>query len=335
MIMEVNGIGNNNPMFYITDWNITPGYHKFEKHRFPQGYIELMPWFTLNWKDINQHITGKDNIIFINTPVGDELAKLKIIQQLIPNNKVFIIQEGNFRDWYEWSATEQELYIECISTCTAFMCNTDVIDEARVFAERLLHGRICTNLFTESPRGWGGEYVFLINPIKRFQTGMIAHKLVRDSVPMEVPVFSMKYTRPSNPVPYHAYPDSYKMPGFTLLDRCSPDEWLGRIYNCRFGVDIARDYAGGNSALEFASLGIPLIGNIKLESQSDLFPDVSFEYNDSKNIKNAIKMLLNDKDFYNEVATKAHNRAINHWNSHVVVNEFKENLKVYLNGRNS
>ena len=121
--MDLGGTGNKLKMFYVTDWNINPGFHKFEKHRFPQGYIELMPWFTLNWNDIDKHITGKDNIIFINTPIGDELNKLKKIKSLIPNNTVFVIQEGNFRDWYEWSAEEQELYIECISTCKAFMCN--------------------------------------------------------------------------------------------------------------------------------------------------------------------------------------------------------------------
>ena len=41
--------------------------------------------------------------------------------------------------------------------------------------------------------------------------------------------------------------------------------------------------------------------------------------------------LLTDKNFYNEVAFKAYDRAINHWNSTTVVNEFKQNLKKYIN----
>lgn len=320
-----------NKIFYITDWNISPGYYKFDKHRFPQAYIELMPWFTLTWKDALNYITGENNIIIANTPIGDEINKLKIIQKLIFNNKVFILQEGNFRGWYEWPAPAQELYIDLLSKCSAYICSEDVAKEARIYTKNLLHLRICTNMFTEFPRGWGGDYIFIVNPIKGYQLGMVSHKIVYDCVPKTETVYSMRYKRPITPIPYISYPDEYTLPGFKLFDQCSPDEWLTRIYNCKFGVDITRDYAGGNTVLEFASMGIPLIGNINLQPQLDLFPDISFDYLDVEGIQNAINLLLNDKDFYNEVSNKAHNRIKEHWLSPIVVDEFKQKLKLYIN----
>lgn len=333
MIMEELGIGTQNKkLYYITDWNITPGYHKFDKHRFPQGYIELMPWFTLNWKDIDDYITDSNNIIFVNTPVGNELQKIKIIHKLILNNKVFILQEGCFWDWFEWPAEEQELYIDAISKCTAFVCSEDIAKTAKIFSKNLIHNRICTNIMTESPREKGGDYVFIINPIKRYQRGMISHKIVYDCLPKNINVYSMRYNRPKQFNELLSFPDSYTMPGFKLLDYMGNDEWLNVIYNSKFGVDINRDYAGGNSVLEFGSMGIPLIGNIELYPQQDIFPDISFEYHDVERIKKAIYLLLNDNDFYNEVSNKAHNRIKTHWLSHIVVNEFKQKLKPYING---
>lgn len=317
-------------MYYITDWAVEPGNYKYDYHRFPQAYIELMPWYILNWKDVNNVINDANNIIFVNTPVGDELNKLKKIKELIPNNKVIVIQEGCWWDWFEWPAEEQQLYVEILSSCHAFHCNKDIEKDARIFTDRLLFGRICTNQIAESPRGWGGEYVFIANPIKRFQRGMIAHKLVNDSVPTDVPIYSMKYNRPKNFNELLSFPDSYTMERFNLVDSMPLNNWYGMIYNSKFGVDIARDHAGGNIVLEFGSLGVPLIGNVELQPQSDIFPELSFEYHDVDGIKKAIHLLLNDKDFHNEVSLKAYNRVKEHWNSETVVNEFKENLKEFL-----
>ena len=315
------------PMYYITDWMIQPGNYQFDTHRFPQAYIELMPWFALNWKDVATHITGTDNIIFVNTPVGNEYEKLLIVEQLLPNNKVIMLQEGHFESVFEEPANVQELYIGILSKCTAFMCSVDVAKVARIFTDKLVHGRICTNTVLDAPRGWGGDYVFIPAPTKAQHKGMIAHKIVYDTVPRDIPVYSMRYKRPSKD---SRLPDAYKMPGFNLWDPCTPEEWLQRVYNCKFGIELVKDWAGGNNVMEFGGMGIPLIGNISLQPQYDVFPDLSFEYYDVDGVKNAIHLLLNDIDFYNDVCKKAYDRVISNWNSAYVVEEFKQNLKPFL-----
>ena len=108
------------------------------------------------------------------------------------------------------------------------------------------------------------------------------------------------------------------------------NEWLQFIYNAKFGIDIHREFSGGNCSLEFGSLGVPLIGNINLDTQRDIFPDLSFEFNDYDRIKNAISLLLNDKDFFEEVINKALTNTKEKYNSQTVVENFKQEINKFL-----
>ena len=72
------------------------------------------------------------------------------------------------------------------------------------------------------------------------------------------------------------YPDNYILPEMDLLGFMPLDKWWNTIYSSKFGIDIHREFAGGNVSLEFGSFGVPLIGNINLDTQRDIFPDLSF-----------------------------------------------------------
>ena len=108
------------------------------------------------------------------------------------------------------------------------------------------------------------------------------------------------------------------------------DQWLGFIYSSKFGIDIHREFSGGNVSLEFGSLATPLIGNIHLDTQRDIFPDLSFEFTDYKSIKNAIKLLVNDKDFYEEVSKKALSNTKEKYNSELITSNFNKELTQFL-----
>jgi len=63
--------------------------------------------------------------------------------------------------------------------------------------------------------------------------------------------------------------------------------------------------------------------------QRDIFPDISFEYTDYDNIKNAINMLIHDKDFYEDVSKKALENVKTLYNSKYITDEFaKEVIKI-------
>jgi hypothetical protein len=321
--MDVTGTGNSKKHYYITDWNIAPGHYAYDKHRFPQAYIELAPWYILNWKDIDNVIKGKGNIIIANTPVHDELAKLRLIDALMQDNEVYLVQEGTVWDWFDWPAPEQELYVKLLANTKGFLYSNEYDRKAlSVFTSNFLKVPACTNRFVEDVRKEPGEYVFLVNPNKRYQRGMISHKLVYDAVPEEIPVYTMSYNRPTNFNELLAFPDSYTMPGFHLLPYMQHDEFLSTVYNCKFGVDINRDFSAGQLAVDFASLGVPLVGNIELDPQRTLYPDTSFEWNDYDRIKKCILQLSKDVEFNQEVGRKALENAKEYYTSSKVVSKY-------------
>jgi hypothetical protein len=115
------------------------------------------------------------------------------------------------------------------------------------------------------------------------------------------------------------FPDEYVLSNIELKNRMDLNKWFEFIYNSKFGIDIHQNFSGGNCSLEFGALGVPLIGNINLDTQKDIFPDISFEYNDYEQIKNAIH-------FYNEVSSKSLVNTKEKYNSKLIVKQFKQDV---------
>lgn len=318
-----------NKIYYINELGYPDGYHKFDNHRLPQAYIDLLNWYSLSYETFQSHILGKNNILIFQSPTNNELKKLESIIPYLDNNFIFITQESNIFDWFDWSASEQELYIKILSKCTAFLYHNEYDKKImEIFCSNFIKYPGCTNLILENPKLYNqGNYIFIPGPIKRYQRGMITHKIVSDIV-KEIPVYSMNYTPPKNyPL---SFPDAYKLSNINLLNRQNKDNWLGFIYNSKFGIDIHREFSGGNVSLEFGSLATPLIGNINSDTQRDIFPDLSFEFTDYNRIKNAINLLVNDKDFYEETSKKALFNVKEKYNSELITSNFNNNLIQFI-----
>ena len=326
MIMEVNGIGNNNMdnVYYINELGYSRGSHKFDLHRLPQAYIEYFPWITISWDEI--YTVPKNSIIFVQTPCSDEFNKLNKLLSIIDDNTIFINQESNIFDWFDWDARTQQAYIECLSKCKAFCYHSEHDRKVmEVFCSSFIKYPGCTNILAETSKKFNeGQYVVIPNPRQRHQRGMISHKLASDNI-KNIPIYAMSYKRPiTNEL--LTFPDEYILSNIELKNRMDLNKWFEFIYNSRFGIDIHQNFSGGNCSLEFGALGVPLIGNINLDTQRDIFPDISFEYNDYEQIKNAIHLLLNDSDFYNEVSSKSLVNTKEKYNSKLIVKQFKQDV---------
>lgn len=332
--MVQNGTGLDKPIYYVNDLNFQDGYYSFERHRTPHAYMELFPWQSLSWQTLYSTVKEGENIIFVQTPTSDEKEKLRILLPLMGNNKVFINQESTIFDWFDWDGETQALYIECLSKCTAFCYHNEQDKELmKAFTSNFVKYPGCVNLFVEHPREEDhGSYVSIAGPFKRYQRGMIVHKLVHDTVPSDVEVRTMRYNRPPEGagITSLSFPDSYRLGNMKLQDFMRVDQWHNYIFNAKFGVDIQREYSCGNNCIEFASLGVPLIGNIDLDCQRDIFPLTSFEYRDYDGIKKAIKLLLEDKDFYKTVSAQALTNVKNLYNSTLIVENFKQEVNKFL-----
>lgn len=310
-------------VYYVNDLGYQNGYHKFDNHRLPQAYMELFPWYSIRWDSIDE-IKGDNNIIIVQTPTNNELKCLQIIDKLADNNKVFINQESSIFDWFDWPAPEQQLYIKILSKAQAFLYHSEHDKEVmKIFINNFIKYPGCINFTIFSPKLFNqNQYVLIPNPIKRYQRGMISHKLVTDILPNEE-IYGMTYNYPLQNYNL-AFPDKYQVGNMKLLPRVSFNDWIGIINGAKFGVDIHREFSGGNVSLEFGALGVPLVGNLDLDIQRNIFPDLSFEYKDYDNIKKIIKMLNEDKDFYEEVSKKALYNTQNMYNSDKIVGEFKK-----------
>jgi len=316
--------------YYINDLGFNDGYYQFDRHRTPHAYMQLYPWYSVRWDSIDQSITGTGNIIFVQTPTSNEVQKLSKLLSIIDDNIVLINQETNIFDWFDWTAEAQQLYIKCLAKCKAF-CYHNEYDKnvMSVFVDKFIKYPGCVNLFTDSPKTYGtGDYIAIAGPFKRYQRGMIVHKLIDSTVPSDVPVRVMQYNRPpeGTGITSLSFPDSYRLGNMQLQPFMTVDNWISYVYNAKFGIDIQRDFSCGNNCIEFASLGVPLIGNIQLDCQREIYPLTSFEFNDYANIKLCITRLINDKDFYEEVSRLALENAMSKYNSINVINTFKQSI---------
>jgi hypothetical protein len=163
-------------IYYINDLGYQNGYHKFDNHRLPQAYMELVPWYSIRWDSVDE-IKGDNNIIVIQTPTNNELKSLQKIEKLLDKNTVFINQESSIFDWFDWTAPEQELYINILSRCKAFLYHNEYDKNLmKVFINNFIKYPGCINFSVPEKKQFNeGKYVFIPNPIKRYQRGMIGH----------------------------------------------------------------------------------------------------------------------------------------------------------------
>ena len=322
-------------IYHVCDWNFKPGYYKnqFDRHRFPHAWFDTGIFYLVSYKDATRVIKGENNIIWFNTPVHDELDKLKIIDSFIDNNDVYINGEGTIWEWMDdWPAPEQELYIKLLSKCKAYVVANEFDQhQIRLFTPTTFKVGPCTNKFVEEARKELGEYIFIANPSKRYQRGMMSHKLVYDSAPKNIEVYSLKYNRKPHIGNSLSLPDSYSMPGFKQLDRMDWEKFMAVTYNSRFGVDIHRDFSAGQTAVDFGSLGVPLVGNIKLDAQRIIFPDLSFEWDEYEKIKECIHLLSVDDDFCLDMGKKALENTKKYYNSVDVLSDFITRFNIMQN----
>jgi glycosyltransferase involved in cell wall biosynthesis len=327
-------------IYYINDLGFNRTFPKFDIKRLPFAHMEYYPWHPVSWDKINQEISGEGNIIIIQTPVGQEELKLKIAIELAEKNIVFVGQESSVFDWFEWSATEQELYTNLLSKSKAFLHHSDFDKRVMsIFIDKFVKWNGCIDVSVESYKSFedSGEYISLPTPVKRYQRGMVTHQLASRCVKeyealhnKNVPIYSLSYNRP-NQNHNLSFPDSYKLDNINLVPKMNHSDWMGFIHNSKFGIDINREFSGGNVSLEYAALGVPLIGNRHLDTQSELFPMLSFDVNDYDAIKNAVHLLLNDKDFYEECSKSALKTVKESFNSKVVVENFRKEFTNILN----
>lgn len=83
-----------------------------------------------------------------------------------------------------------------------------------------------------------------------------------------------------------------------------------KIYSACWGaVSMSNEYTWGRYSLDFATLGIPVVGSFRQFTQNILFPSLCFEpYLETSNAVEVTKKLMADKSFYQTVINYAQNQ---------------------------
>jgi hypothetical protein len=86
-------------------------------------------------------------------------------------------------------------------------------------------------------------------------------------------------------------------------------EWLAAISGAYIAVHPMPAAAAGRDQIAFAALGIPCVGNVELDIQRELFPDLYLDdLYDPDGIRMLVSQLLGDDDFYKDCRDRAMKR---------------------------
>ena len=87
-----------------------------------------------------------------------------------------------------------------------------------------------------------------------------------------------------------------------VLPRLIWIDWIKTLSTFKYAVHMMPTIAAGTFSLNCAYLGIPCIGNIKVDTQRKCFPELSFESEDIAGARTRAKTLSEDKHFYESMS---------------------------------
>lgn len=123
-----------------------------------------------------------------------------------------------------------------------------------------------------------------------FQSYIVATEF---NVPIYVPASHCKRTGEEK------VPDLHHMPWVFWT------KWMEQLSTFKYTVNLMPTVAAGTFSLNCAYYGIPCIGNEKVDTQLEFFPELSIDVNDVYEARHMAIMLREDKNFYDQVSYHA------------------------------
>lgn len=96
-----------------------------------------------------------------------------------------------------------------------------------------------------------------------------------------------------------------QVPGLKHLPWVMWNDWMAQLATFKYAVNLMPTVAAGTFSMNCAYFGIPCIGNEKVDTQINLFPELSIDVNDIHMARHLAIQLRNDQGFYDHVAAHA------------------------------
>ena len=114
---------------------------------------------------------------------------------------------------------------------------------------------------------------------------------------------------------------------FQHLPRVMWVDWIKQLSTFKYAIHLMPTVAAGTFALNCAYLGIPCIGNRKVDTQATCHPLLCVDTEELVSARHLVNKLKNDKDFYNRCSEEA---KLN-YQKHYGVDTWKTNMFQILN----
>lgn len=104
-------------------------------------------------------------------------------------------------------------------------------------------------------------------------------------------------------------------------------DWMKQLGSFKYAVHLMSTVAAGTFSLNCAYLGIPCIGNKKVDTQSTCHPELSIDVSDIEQARYLAKRLKKDPLFYEHCSKTAIEKYKSHYNVDLFINKIKNTIK--------
>jgi hypothetical protein len=209
------------------------------------------------------------------------------------NKKVYYIQEGPHWWWNDYEVVDQIKFYN-------FLSNTDGIfahNESDVnYYKGLLPNKkveVISTLMIETLikdiKSEKEDKVLIGGNFARWYGGFESYMVATE---FEVPIWVQDSHAKRN--------NEGAMDDLNHFERMSWIDWMREVSKFKYAVHLMPTVAAGTFSLNCAYFGIPVIGNVKVDTQKTLHPLTSVDVDDVKGARELATKLKNDKDFYNQ-----------------------------------
>lgn len=215
------------------------------------------------------------------------------------NSKVHFIQEGP--NWWpqDYTVEEQIDWYNTVASCDSIFChNEHDLKYYRglfpTFKVNVIRSLMVENTISDVVPA-PSDKVMIGGNFSHFYGGLNSYFISEEFAGCE------KYTMDS----HSKRPDEHLIEDLKHIPRCYWADWIKILSTFKYAVHLMPTIAAGTFSLNCAYLGIPCIGNEKMDTQRILFPQLAVDVEDMVKARSLAKKLYTDKDFYNECATYA------------------------------
>jgi hypothetical protein len=248
---------------------------------------------------------------YLQEPIVDVLKSV--------NKKVYYIQEGPHWWWNDYEIIDQiQFYNFLAKTDGIFAHNESDINYYKGLFPSKKVEVIRTLMIENLIRGISSQpedKVLIGGNFARWYGGFESYMVATE---FGVPIWGQEsHAKRSN---------EGAMEDLNHFDRMVWIDWMKEVSKFKYAVHLMPTVAAGTFSLNCAYFGIPVIGNVKVDTQKTLHPLTSVDVDDVKSARELAKKLKENKDFYNQCSKLARQQYESYYTKKTWLTEMKNKI---------